>query len=378
MATAATVNEKTKAAMEKAAAMRKQTSPADVMYMKLNSPDTLQSIENALPATIKQNAKRFSRILMTLVRQTRGLAECELASVLGGALTGAALGLDPTPGLDEFYLVPFRDGRSGKKLAQFVLGYKGMQRLAYQGGCKKIIAREVCKNDVFEITYGYDEKLIHKPPMTGSRGEEVGYYVMVTLPDGEKTFCYITKEDALKHAKDKSRAHSSGPWQSDFSSMAEKTCMRKIFKWLPKSTEAAIAVNKDEGVVNISPEDVKSGDSVLEAQVSHVVDIDVDETENETRAEAQDADDFDLDGRAFAEAQEKSKDILTKDDVLHELESRMDTVLGPEGLDLTSRERERYIADTLGMEELTGDFRTAANMKRVIAAAEALIKTREA
>ena len=184
----ATINEKTKAAMTKAADVRRQMSPADVMYMSLSRPDTLKSIEMALPATIKQNAQRFSRILMTLVRQTRGLAECELSSVLGGALTGAALGLDPTPGLDEFYLVPFKDNRRGKTLAQFILGYKGMQKLAYQGGCKKIIAREVCKNDEFEIVYGDTEKLIHKPPITGERGEEVGYYVMVTLPDGEKTF----------------------------------------------------------------------------------------------------------------------------------------------------------------------------------------------
>ena len=366
-----TVNDKTKAAMERAAAVRKQATPADIMYMKLNNPDILQSIENALPTAIKKDAKRFSRILMTLVRQSRGLAECELSTVLGGALTGAALGLDPTPGLDEFYLVPFKD-KTGKKLAQFILGYKGMQRLAYQGGCKKIIAREVCKHDEFEIVYGDSERLIHKPPITGERGEEVGYYVMVTLPDGEKTFYYITKADAKKHAEKKSRAHSSGPWQTDFASMAEKTCMRKIFKWLPKSTDAAIAMNKDDGVVSITPEEAKSSEGVLEAQVSHVVDIDADIDEAPADAAPAEPEAADM----AEQMPETGKKTSTKDD-LPALEARMDELLGGEGLDLTSRERERFIAETLGVEELSGDFRTPSNIKRIITAAEALLRARD-
>lgn len=356
----ATVNEKTRAAMDRAAAVRK-TSPADIMYMRLNNQDVLQSIENALPSSIKQNAKRFSRILMTLVRQTRGLAECEISSVLGGALTGAALGLDPTPGLDEFYLVPFKDNRRGTTAAQFVLGYKGMQKLAYQGGCRKIIAREVCKNDEFEITYGYDEKLVHKPPTTGERGEEIGYYVIVTLPEGEKTFCYITKADAMKHSEKKSRAYSSGPWQTDFASMAEKTCMRKIFKWLPKSTEAAVAMSKDEGVVNITAEEAKSSETVLEAQTARVVEVE---------ANVDDA------PQGSGEDEAESKEPLTNND-LSEAEARMDEALGGAGLDLTAKERERFIADTLGMSELTAGWRTAANCKRVAAAAEALLRARE-
>lgn len=366
-----TVNDKTKAAMERAAAVRKQATPADIMYMKLNNPDILQSIENALPTAIKKDAKRFSRILMTLVRQSRGLAECELSTVLGGALTGAALGLDPTPGLDEFYLVPFKD-KTGKKLAQFILGYKGMQRLAYQGGCKKIIAREVCKHDEFEIVYGDSERLIHKPPITGERGEEVGYYVMVTLPDGEKTFYYITKADAKKHAEKKSRAHSSGPWQTDFASMAEKTCMRKIFKWLPKSTDAAIAMNKDDGVVSITPEEAKSSEGVLEAQVSHVVDIDADIDEAPADAAPAEPEAADM----AEQMPETGKKPSNKDD-LPALEARMDELLGGEGLDLTARERERFIAETLGVEELSGDFRTPSNIKRIITAAEALLRARD-
>ena len=117
-----TVNDKTKAAMERAAAVRKQATPADIMYMKLNNPDILQSIENALPSAIKKDAKRFSRILMTLVRQSRGLAECELSTVLGGALTGAAWLTDAA---GRILSVPLRTNR-GKTGAVNAIGYKGI------------------------------------------------------------------------------------------------------------------------------------------------------------------------------------------------------------------------------------------------------------
>lgn len=347
-----TVNEKAKAAMEKAQTARKAATPADVMCMSLSRPETLQSIENALPQTIKANAKRFSRILMTLARQTRGLAECDLPSVLGGALTGAALGLDPTPGLDEFYLVPFRDGRTGKKAAQFILGYKGMMRLAYQGGCRKIIAREVCRNDIFEITYGYEERLVHKPPVTGERGEEIGYYVIVTLPDGEKTFCYMSKDDAVKHAREKSKAYSSGPWVTDLAAMAQKTCLRKIFKWLPKSTEAALALSKDEGVVSVAADEVRSAEAVLEAPVSHVV-VDVPESDD------------------------KGANGLTNANVSPAADERLDALLGAEGLDLRADEREGFIARALGAEGLTAGWRTEENIKKVIAAAERALAERD-
>ena len=195
---------------------------------------------------------------------------------------------------------------------------------------------------------------------------------MVTLPDGEKTFYYITKADAKKHAEKKSRAHSSGPWQTDFASMAEKTCMRKIFKWLPKSTDAAIAMNKDDGVVSITPEEAKSSEGVLEAQVSHVVDVDADIDEAPADAAPAEPEAADM----AEQMPETGKKPSTKDD-LATLEERMDEILGGAGLDLTAREREQFIAESLGVAELSAGWRTVTNVKRVIAAAEALLRARE-
>jgi recombination protein RecT len=46
-----------------------------------------------------------------------------------------------------------------------------------------------------------------------------------------------------------------GPWVDDFDSMALKTMVRMLAKWMPKSTEFAAAISADEGVrVDLSPQ----------------------------------------------------------------------------------------------------------------------------
>ncbi len=59
------------------------------------------------------------------------------------------------------------------------------------------------------------------------------------------------------------------------------------------------------------------------------------------------------------------------------LEARMDKLLGAEGLDLPPPEREKYIAQSLGVSGLTGGWRTSANVRRVIDAAAALLRARD-
>ncbi len=38
-----------------------------------------------------------------------------------------------------------------------------------------------------------------------------------------------------------------GPWVDNFVGMAQKTCLRQLAKWMPKSTELAAAMAVDEG-----------------------------------------------------------------------------------------------------------------------------------
>ena len=355
-------NDKTKAAMNAAVAKRQPTA-ADVLCKNLASPSVLASLKNALPAqlTSPEEAARYSRILMTLVRLTPSLASCSINTVLAGALTGAALGLDPTPGLDEFYLVPY----GGK--ATFQMGYKGMMKLAYQGDCQKISAHKVCEHDIFDIEYGLEETLKHKPCLSGPRGDVIGYYVTVVLRNGEKTFLYLTKPEVMEHALKKSKAYKSGPWQTDFDAMALKTCLRLLFKWLPKNTRLAQAINRDETVSHVNDINEVTRDEILETAPEQIT------IEEEDAVET---------NFAGSEVHPVSEDEPLRPkggaSELDRLDIELDELFGDGGLGLNQNEQNKFIANTLGLKKIEESDRTPANMKRVIEAAKAVIRDREA
>lgn len=133
-------------------------------------------------------------------------------------------------------------------VCQFQLGYKGLIDLAYRSGeVSSIQAHEVHENDVFEYEYGLDPKLKHVPAQK-DRGNVIMYYAVLKLKNGGVGFEVMSRDDVEKFAMKKSKAYSSGPWQTDFDEMAKKTVLKKVLKYAPLKTEFARAVATDETV----------------------------------------------------------------------------------------------------------------------------------
>ena len=263
-----TANDKARAAMATTAVAARTTSPADSMLALLASDSMRTQFAMALPKHLNQNAERYIRTFMTQIRQTPKLLECNKTSLLGAMLTGTALGLDPSPSLGEFYILPY-----GQE-AQFQLGYRGMKALAYRGGVRKITAHEVCANDEFSMTWGLEDTLTHKPLLTGDRGPEIGYYVAVKMANGEVSFKYMTRQEVESHGKRFSKTYGRGPWATDFAAMAEKTCLKLLFKWLPISVELAKALDKDESTVNLPVDKaIVDAEGVLDIPAEDVADV---------------------------------------------------------------------------------------------------------
>ena len=234
----------------------------------LSSEAMVKQFSMALPEHLKNNAERYIRTYLTQIRNNPKLLDCDKNSVLGAMMTGAALGLDPSPSLGEFSLVPF-----GSECT-FVLGYKGMLDLAYRGDVQKIWAHEVCEHDDFSMKWGLDEFLNHTPKLDGDRGKVIGYYCAAILPNGSRTFYYMTKDDVEKHAKKYSRSFNSGPWKTEFDSMALKTCARRLFTWLPKSTEMAAAITHDEAVIKADMgTTIKAPEDVFDMPVENIEEV---------------------------------------------------------------------------------------------------------
>ena len=169
-------------------------------------------------------------------------------------------------------------------MAKRWIGDKGMLTLAYRGGNKKIWAHEVCENDEFNIEWGTTETLTHKPCLDNKkgRGEVIGYYAAAILPNDEVAFCYMTKAEVEAHGRRFAPSFGSGPWQTDFGEMAKKTCAKQLFKWLPKSTELAQAIARDEAIIKADESRVDMAENIMEAET-----ISVDEYEEIGSTEAQ-------------------------------------------------------------------------------------------
>lgn len=205
-------------------------------------------IKKALPSMV--SSERFQRVALTAFNSNQKLQSCDATSFLAAMMQSAQLGLEPNTPLGQAYLIPY-----GKNV-QFQLGYKGMLELAMRSGkFKSIYSHSVYENDEFEMEYGLEQKLKHIPVFK-NRGEVIGYYAVYKLINGGDSFFFMSKDDVLTHAKEKSKTFGSGPWQTDFDAMAKKTVIKQLLKYAPLSIEVQKAVTADETVKKEIHEDM--------------------------------------------------------------------------------------------------------------------------
>lgn len=238
------------------------TNNGTAITKKENKPKTIfdviqagaKQFATALPKHI--NSDRFVRIAITTIRQNPKLAQCNQESLLGALMVSAQLGLEPGV-LGQCYLIPY--GRE----CQFQIGYKGMIELLRRSGqLKDIYAYSVYENDEFEMTYGLNRDLKHKPNLQ-DRGNFIGCYCVAVLKDDARAFEYMTKEEIEAHGKKFSKTYGNGPWKTDFEAMAHKTVVKKMLKWLPVSVEFLEMANKDEKTFKVADEKTGETEEVI-------------------------------------------------------------------------------------------------------------------
>lgn len=237
-----------------------------------------KEIEAALPSMI--SSERFQRVALTAFSNNPKLQQCEPMSFIAAMMESAQLGLEPNTPLGQAYLIPY-----GSKV-QFQIGYKGLLELAQRSGkIKTLYAHEVRENDEFDIDYGLEQKLIHKPLLKGSRGEVIGYYAVYHLDTGGHSFVFMTKQEILEHAMKFSKTFKMGPWQTDFDAMAKKTVIKQLLKYAPLSIEMQKAVSSDETVKSQISEDMSLVNDETE---SLEVDYEIKDEINEGQASFED------------------------------------------------------------------------------------------
>ena len=244
-----------------------------------------------------KNGQRFVTAIVSAVSVNPSLQQCTNKSIVSGALLGESLKLPPSPQLGYYYLVPFNDTKSGTKVAQFQLGYKGYIQLAIRSGQYKKLNVIAIKEGELEFFDPMNEEI--KVNLMVDKWDEreksptIGYYAMFELTNGFRKSIYWSKKQMITHADKYSQAFSAGEttvktkygpkkkvsyedyeagnypyqdawmyssfWYKNFDGMAFKTMLRQLIsKWgimsidMQQAFENDMTFTDESGFVNYS------------------------------------------------------------------------------------------------------------------------------
>lgn len=213
-----------------------------------------------LQCVLGEKKNSFVNNIVALVSNSESLQKCAPMSIVYACLKATALDLPLDPNIGFAYVIPYKNGKTGKYEAQFQLGYRGLVQLSLRSA-------KISKLNVTDVREG---ELRSRDLLTGdvdiraveNRGAlpVVGYAAFFELKDtGLRKVLYMSKEEIEAHAKRYSKTYSSqykdtrdsSKWTTDFDAMASKTVLKLLLsKWAPLSVEMANAITLDQQVFN--------------------------------------------------------------------------------------------------------------------------------
>lgn len=276
-----TANEKTKAAISAIQQKVSAGAPLKVNEFKSVVSGFKSQIEAALPLHLKKNAEKYARQALTLFSENPKLQAASPITILSALMKASSLGLDLNPQLGQCYIIPYDNKKkvNGEWIvateAQFQIGYRGAICLAQRSNRVARIAADVVREgDKFEYSKGLFPKLEHVPA-SGERGEITHAYALANFTNGGYCFEVWTVGQVREHAQRFSKSYykidyktrqqivnPNSPWATHFESMAKKTMIMQIWKYMPIETELLLAGAQDETTVSdISRMDDSKGES---------------------------------------------------------------------------------------------------------------------
>lgn len=214
--------------------------------------------------------ERLCRIGLNAISRNPKLMECTPETIVGSVVNCASLGLEPNL-LGHAYIVPFYNNKTKKMEAQFQMGYKGaLDLIRRTGQVSTISAHEVYEGDKFDYAYGLDDKLVHVPCGEDDESKITHFYAAYKLKDGGTGFVVMSRQQMDKHKDTFTKSKNKdgkvfGPWADHYVSMALKTVILKLIKYMPISIEqqesqiAMEGLNKDNTVMTVKTPDENLG-----------------------------------------------------------------------------------------------------------------------
>ena len=216
----------------------------------LQGEEIRKQVAAALPRHM--TPERFLRVALNATMRQPELLECSRESFFRALLDLSAYGLEPDG--RRAHLIPFRNGKTGKKDVQLIIDYKGLVELVRRSGDVSYVHCDVVyEKDEWSYGFGTNAHLKHTPNLE-DRGTKVkAVYSFVRLKDGSEDFIVMSRQDIEKVRK-ASKAADSGPWSQWWDEMAKKTAFRRHSKWLPLSPEVKDVVEREDEIIDMRAE----------------------------------------------------------------------------------------------------------------------------
>jgi recombination protein RecT len=221
-------------------------------------------------AKLVQDPTNFIMSAITTIQQNKDFPpDVDRNSVLFGLMNAAILKLPINNNFGLAYLIPYKENKTNKVVAQFQVGYLGFVNLAIRSGIvKTIAATEVYDGQIkkWDPLHGYEFDF---SPSARKSNHIIAYVAYIQLINGYEKYELMTYEEmqAFKRKYSKAFQNNSGPWITNDLEMSKKTVIKRILKRNPINdffvnralqTDQAVIVGENEFIYidNANDDDV--------------------------------------------------------------------------------------------------------------------------
>ena len=240
-------NEQVKQAMHKSVSTRAKEQNSLSGMTQNDIASYLAPMKSRIAAVLPKHltADRIIQMASTTIARNPNIAKCTPVSLLGSVMQASILGFPPVDALGYCYFVPY-----GNQV-QFQIGYRGMIELARRSGRIKMVYAEVVREgDEFEVEFGLEPKLKHKPMLDPTK-PLTHVYAVCHFTDGGSNFVVLSLKEIerLRLRNPMQKKAISGAWLTDYEAMAKAKALKQLSKYLPLNIDTMTAIQSDEAVI---------------------------------------------------------------------------------------------------------------------------------
>ena len=237
-----------------AVAKQQNGSVVDLSLKEMfSTPEIRKTISDTLGASRVQT---FIGSALSIAQDPK-IREIEPNSVFNCLLKSATYNFPIDPALGYAHVVPYKN-KEGIKIGQFQIGVKGIIELALRTGqYRRLNVKDVREGEVVGLDF-FGETEIKWILKDRDKLPVIGYMAAYELTNGMTKRVYWSVDKIKEHANKYSKAHQNAIktkdfgddlWTNSFDAMAQKTVLKDLLKYAPKSIELQNALIFDQAVI---------------------------------------------------------------------------------------------------------------------------------